>query len=132
MISRIYFLLVFLLLSAQAQQSVYINEFMATNVATYADLFDYDDFSDWIELYNDSDQAVDISGYFLSDDPDNPYRWQLPEETQIAAKSFLLIWADGYDDIPGKTYRRDYYPNLYFTTKFYHTNFKLGRAAEWR
>ncbi len=31
---------------------VVINEFMALNVTAYPDMWDYDDFTDWIELYN--------------------------------------------------------------------------------
>ena len=33
-------------------QQIYINEFLSSNVSNNADIVDFDDFSDWIELYN--------------------------------------------------------------------------------
>jgi hypothetical protein len=117
-------------LSSQQDPRIYINEFLASNVATDADIVDFDDYSDWIELYNDESSDVDIGGYFLTDNFSNPTRWQIPSGTVIKAKGFLRFWADGYDDVPGHTYRRDYSPNDYFTTKYYHLNFSLSRASE--
>jgi len=117
-------------LNAQQNQRIFINDFLASNVTINADIVDFDDYSDWIELYNDEDVDVDIGGYFITDDLADPYRYQFPSNTVIKAKNYLFVWADGYDDIPGKTYRRDYYPNDYFTTRYYHLNFSLGRSGE--
>jgi len=36
---------------------------------------------DWIELYNDSDVAVDISGWHLSDKENKPEKWEIPAGT---------------------------------------------------
>src|SRR3990170_5326348 len=119
-----------LLLSNLKAQQIYINEFLASNVSIDADIVDFDDYSDWIELYNDENIDVDLGGYFLTDNFNNPTRWKIPSGTIIKAKGFLRFWADGYDDIPGHTYRRDYYPNDYFTTKYYHLNFAVNRAEE--
>ena len=116
--------------AAQQIQRIFINEFLASNVSTDADIVDFDDYSDWIELYNDEDYDVDIGGYFITDNLNNPMRWQFPSSTIIKAKGFLRLWADGHDDVPGHTYRRDYYPNDYYTTKYYHLNFSLDRAGE--
>ena len=119
------------LLFAQ-QNNIFINEFLASNVSVDADIVDFDDYTDWIELYNDESFDVDIGGYFLSDDPDNPVKWQIPPGTIIEAKGFLRFWADGYNDQPGKTYTRPWinYCDLrnriiYFETNYYHLNFKL-------
>ena len=54
-----------------AQQSLYINEFMADNSATIADSTD-GSYDDWIEIYNAGSEAINLSGYYMSDDPDNP------------------------------------------------------------
>lgn len=59
-------------------------------------LADSDTTSDWLELYNGSDEEMDISGYGLSDDPDDPLS-VLPENTTIPAGGHLLIWADDGD-----------------------------------
>ncbi len=115
---------------AQATPGICINEFLASNVSSNAEIIDFDDFSDWIELYNPENLAVNIEGYFISDDPDNPCRWQFPAGTFIPAEGFLLLWADGEDDIPGTTHQRPYWPFDYFTTRYYHLNFKLNRARE--
>ncbi len=62
-----------------------INEFMA---------YDSPD-PDWIELYNDSDELMDLSGSVLSsedDDPQDP--WVFPKGVTLESKGFLLIYCD--------------------------------------
>ena len=55
---------------------VFINEFLASNLTTNPDMVDFDDFSDWIELYNDENSDVNIGGYYLTDDPSEPmFSW---------------------------------------------------------
>lgn len=71
---------------------VVINEFMASNDVTIAD--QDGDFDDWIELYNNDDVEVDLSGYFLSDDQDALFKWSFPAGTAIAAGGYLIVWAD--------------------------------------
>ncbi len=81
-------LLSFFNLSSQ----VVINEIVASNVSTASD--ENGEFDDWIELYNNGNEAVDLSGYFLSDNPDNPGKWEFAEGTSIAGNGYLIIWAD--------------------------------------
>ena len=45
-------------------------------------------------------------------------------------KVFLLLWADDYDEVPGRTHTRPYWPWDNFTTQNYHTNFKLSKSGE--
>ncbi|OGU48233.1 MAG: hypothetical protein A2000_11285 [Ignavibacteria bacterium GWB2_36_8] len=117
-------------LKAQQNPKIFINEFLASNVSINADIVDFDDYSDWIELYNDEDFDVDIGNYFITDNLNQPTKYQFPVSVIIPSKGFLLLWADGYNDIPGHTYRRDYYPYDYFTTKYFHLNFAISRASE--
>ncbi len=49
---------------------------------------------DWVELYNNSDEAVDISGWILSDKVDKSEKITLPAGTSIAAKAFMVITVD--------------------------------------
>lgn len=131
--NKILLALIFLLcsnLAAQQPPRIFINEFLASNVTIDADMYDFDDYSDWIELYNAETVPVDLGGYFLTDDLDSQFRWKIPPGTIINARGFIRFWADGYDDVPGKTYKRSYYPFNYYTTKYYHLNFKLSRAGE--
>jgi len=72
---------------------VFINEWMASNIACYEDKSD-NDFEDWIELYNMSYNPVDISGYYLTDNLTNKTLFRIQEGTIIPARGFLIIWAD--------------------------------------
>lgn len=45
---------------------------------------------DWVELYNPGSSAVDLTGYYLSDDADNRGKWQLPALT-IEPGQYLVI-----------------------------------------
>jgi hypothetical protein len=100
-------------LAQLAASEVVINEIMAANTKTVAD--PKGQFDDWIELYNKSDKEVDISGWFISDNPDKIAKWELPSGTKIPAKGFLIIWAD-----------EDSSQN---TATSLHANFKLSASA---
>jgi len=82
-------------LFGQATKTVVINEIMASNSTTAAD--QDGEFDDWIELYNTTNATINLSGYFLSDDPDAIDKYTIPEGTTIPANGYLIIWAD--DDV---------------------------------
>ncbi|MDR1198603.1 MAG: lamin tail domain-containing protein [Prevotellaceae bacterium] len=46
---------------------------------------------DWVELYNNSDEAVDVSGYVLYDKIDKTDKVVIPTSTIIAARAFLFV-----------------------------------------
>lgn len=71
---------------------VIISEVMASNTATLAD--PQGEFDDWIELHNLTEQDVDLTGRYLSDEPNNPRKWAFPPGTVIPANGYLLVWAD--------------------------------------
>jgi hypothetical protein len=71
---------------------VVINEIMPSNATTAAD--ELGNYGDWIELYNNSSEIVDLSGWFLTDEDSNLERWAFPEGTTIGANSALIVWAD--------------------------------------
>ena len=48
------------------------------------------EFCDWFELYNPADTPAVLDGYYISDEPENPLKWQLTNLT-IAPKSYALI-----------------------------------------
>ncbi len=74
-----------------------LNELMASNSTTAAD--PQNEYDDWIELHNGSSTSANAAGLYLTDDPENPTRWQIPLDKQalttVPASGFLLIWADG-------------------------------------
>ena len=98
--------------SAGAESPVIINEIMADNSQTLAD--PQGQFDDWIELRNVTDEEVDLSGRYLSDDPNNPRKWRFPIGARIAANGFLIIWADEDGTAPSGL----------------HANFKLSAEGE--
>lgn len=68
-----------------------INEFMADNLTTMPD--QNGEYDDWIELYNNSNSAISLDGYFLSDKLTNLTKWIFPS-IAIQPNSYLVIWAD--------------------------------------
>ena len=85
--------------------ALFINEFSASNNVTCATD------EDWIEIYNPNEQAVDIAGFYLTDDLDDSKRWEISEGIVVDAQGFSLFLADGTDT--GN-----------------HTNFNLSAAGE--
>jgi len=71
---------------------VVINEYSCSNVNSFADSFG--EYEDWIELYNTTASAVNITGWHLSDKKTNPTKWQLGV-VSIPASGFVRIWASG-------------------------------------
>jgi len=51
-------------------QVIVINEIMSSNETTIID--EDGDYSDWIELFNNSNNTVNLLGYRITDDVDNP------------------------------------------------------------
>lgn len=49
----------------------------------------------WAELYNSSGQAVRLEGYYLSDDPLDPFKWAFPAEAEIGPESYLIVFLSG-------------------------------------
>lgn len=75
-----------------ASSPVIINEVMADNLTAYAD--PQGEYDDWIELRNFTDSPVDMTGRYLTDEPNNPRKWQFPSGTTIPANGYLIVWAD--------------------------------------
>ena len=84
------------MLSALLSIIVVINELMASNAGTV--MSPATNFDSWIELYNPSDQAVNLGGMYLSNDVANPKLWQLPSDFgTLPAKGFKVIWLGSND-----------------------------------
>ncbi len=97
-------------ITPSANRLLYINEFMASNNSTIAD--EFGEFDDWIEIYNGDSEPVWLGNKYLSDNFNNPDKWQLPQ-IDLPSDEFLLIWADN-DPEQGEN----------------HTNFKLKKEGE--
>jgi hypothetical protein len=93
--------------------SLWINEIVAVNQTGAKDSAGEHD--PWIEIYNAGAQSVDLSLYYLSNDPNNPLLWQFPFGTTIGAGQFMVVWADGQ--------------TLQSTATELHTNFRLSATG---
>lgn len=107
------FLFLSLFFASPISAQIVINEVQASNSDTILD--ENGDASDWIELYNTGENSVDLSGFGLSDNENNIFKWEFPS-VSLSAGEYLLIWASGKDrnDITGEL----------------HTNFSINRGGE--
>ncbi len=79
---------------------VRINEFVSRNKAS---LYDHEgDYGDWVELYNDSEEKIDISRWQLTDSEDLNERWSFPEGCILKPHEYLLVFCDGKDRRDGE------------------------------
>jgi hypothetical protein len=106
-------ILLFLCLAGTSKAQLVINELMAYNVngIINPDLYMR---TDWIEIYNEGENSIDLSSYSLSDKPDNLDKWEFPDGTTIGPGSFLLVWADEAGELQTGL----------------HSNFKLNVSGE--
>ena len=49
---------------------------------------------DWIELYNTTDTAIDIGGWFISDGNDNLFKYKIANGTTIGPNGYLVLYED--------------------------------------
>lgn len=75
---------------------VRINEVSGSN-SVYVN--EYGKKSDWVELYNTTDEVIDVEGMYLTDNLDKPTKYQITKghtsaNTKIAPHGYLLVWCD--------------------------------------
>ena len=56
---------------------------------------------DWIELFNNSADPVDLGGMSLTDDVLAPSKFVFPPNTRMAARGYLAVWCDNLTNTPG-------------------------------
>ena len=93
---------------------IQITEIMANNKTT---IMDSDlNYSDYLELYNNTDKEINLKGYFLSDEEMSTKKWEFPEII-IKSHEYLIVFASGKDKCD-------------LTKRECHTNFKLSKKEE--
>jgi len=98
--------------SSSITENIFINEFLAKNNTVNVDEFSEND--DWLELYNNSSDTINLHNHYLSDDLDNLTKWKFSDnDILVAPNDYLLIWCDN-DESQGVL----------------HTNFKLSSSGE--
>lgn len=109
-------LLGFLLISficIHSYSQLCINEFLSSNSNGILD--EDKEFNDWIEFYNNGASALNITGYTITDDLNDPGKWTFPQISLIP-NDFILVYASGKD--------RNAYPNSLRTI--------IDKGDEWR
>lgn len=93
---------------------VYITEVMVSNSAIPIGVTGLT--ADYVELYNSSAVAVDLSNYGLSDNLGRPRKWQFPLGASIEPGEYKVILLDGLTEL----------------SSFYemHTNFSLSKTDD--
>lgn len=87
------FILGIFLTSQTVSAQIVINEYSASNTATITD--NYGEYEDWVEVYNMGAAAFDLSGYYLSDNPNNLTKWPIPAGASVPANGYLIIYFSG-------------------------------------
>jgi hypothetical protein len=107
-----------LLATSAVHAGVRITELMASNKTTLATAQGL--YEDWIELRNDSDAAVDLAGWYLTDDPADLRKWRFPSTaatSPLPGGAYLIVFAD--DSVDG------------VLSGELHANFKLSAGGEY-
>lgn len=84
----------YLLQTGAQPGSIRISEVMAADQLTIADSFGQ--FPDWVELHNASQQTIDLSGWYLTDDPGQPQKWMIRSLT-LEPDQRKVIFCSGRD-----------------------------------
>ena len=71
---------------------------------------------DWIELFNNTSESLDLGNYALTDDEQDLLKWKFPNRP-LGPRSYAIVFASGKDRRPEKG-------NL-------HANFKLDGSGEY-
>ena len=102
------------LLASRDAEALVITELMASNATTVAD--DDGEFSDWVEIFNNSASSANLAGMYLTDEEALPTKWQFPAVT-LGAGQYLVVWtSDKNRAVAGQPL---------------HTNFRLSASGEY-
>ena len=104
---------------------VEISEFMADNEDTIFTIYEpggEEHSPDWIEIHNMDVNAVDLGGWYLTDNANELNKWQFPYGFTIEGGGYEIVFASGLGDSDDQF--RDPYG-------YYHTNFELRKGGEY-
>ncbi len=90
-------LLAILFQTTTSLAQVVINEASSRNLRSIAD--ENGEYHDWVELYNTSNEWVNLEGYSLTDDITVPNKWTFPA-MGLAPHGYLVVFCSGYDRLP--------------------------------
>ena len=105
---------IILILSTQTSkaQGLVLNEILSSNKNGLTSLDG--SHHDWIELFNNSSNSINLLNYSLSDDKENYQKWLFPD-ISIPPNGYLLVFTSGQENIIGAEL---------------HANFKIKKSGE--
>jgi len=68
-----------------------ISELMTNN---HIHLDEYGEGDDWVEFYNPTNQVINFTDFYLTDDFDNLKKWAFPAGYHIDANNYSIVWVD--------------------------------------
>ncbi|MEX1002283.1 MAG: CotH kinase family protein [Crocinitomicaceae bacterium] len=89
-----------------ANAQVIINEYSCSNRNGPTDA--YGDREDWVELHNMGTTAFDISGFYLSDNPNNLSKWQIPAGAVVPAGGYMMVFGSKRNELNGVELHPDF------------------------
>ena len=92
-------------------ETLIINEIMNYNTSYLP--HNGSNYYDWIELYNNSNEDINLKDYYLTTNSDNMIKWQLPDVT-LKKGEYYVVMASGDEKLT--------------TSKYIHANFKLSET----
>lgn len=93
-----------------SNNDIVLNEIMSANAATIQD--ESGEFANWIELFNNASNPLNLNNYYLSDEIGNWNKWKLGATT-LNSGNHHIVWADSDEEV-GEL----------------HTNFNLNSSGE--
>lgn len=89
--------------SASQAGTIFINEVCTKNNGTNGNedtqVLKSGEYCDYIELYNNSDRDIDISGYGITDDSSDLFKGTIPSGSSIPAKGYFIIYCAKSDEM---------------------------------
>lgn len=82
------------IVDSSKKEFLVINELMTSNDSTSTISDPAGAYPDWIELYNNSNEDIPLSSYYLSRDKDFFKFWRFNENDTIKSNDYFIIWAD--------------------------------------
>lgn len=102
--------------SSKKGTQLVINEVVADNLSTLKD--ENGIYSDWIEIYNPTESAIELKGYYLSDSKNELSKWAFPDVT-IDGDGYVIVFCDASTE-----------NHISTDSYFMHANFSINATSE--
>jgi gliding motility-associated-like protein len=96
--------------------AIALNEYCVGNFSI-SDNYGYN--SDWVEIYNAHTASVSLSGYYLSNDKTNLYKWQFPATYTLPVGGFGIVYLSGRNESKQSVVNGPY---------FHHASFNIDQC----